>query len=142
MSDIPWWRRSLPGDLGPLAEPEDQPDTERYRLAVARLRAADPDGEQWVSALAAWETLRRLPHDAEGAVLVSDQALVEVWAVNDDIWGAWRSMLMRAGLLQEAPGGYYVNPLQAGPQRADENTDESTGESPETPRDEPNDQPD
>ena len=128
MSDIPWWRRSLPGDLGPLAEPEDQPDTERYRLAVARLRAADPDGEQWVSALAAWETLRRLPAGPEGAVIVTDQRLVEAWELNDDIWGAWRSMLMRAGLIQEAPDGYYINPLQAGPVAAEENSNESTDE--------------
>jgi hypothetical protein len=126
MSEIPWWRRSLPGDLGPLAEPEDQPDTERYRLAVARLRAADPDGEQWVSALAAWETLRRLPLDDDGSLVISDARLVEVWELNDDIWGAWRSMLIRAGLLQEAERGYYVNPLQGSPSAADENTDETT----------------
>jgi len=111
MNDIPWWRRSLPGDLGPLAEPEDQPDTERYRMAVARLRDADPDGEQWVSALAAWETLRRLPTDADGAVVISDRRLVDAWELNDDIWAAWRTMLTRAGLLQDAPSGYYVNPL-------------------------------
>ena len=111
MNDIPWWRRSLPGDLGPLAEPEDQPDTERYRMAVARLREADPDGEQWVSALAAWEVLRRMPTDADGAVVVSDRQLIDAWELNEDIWGGWRTMLVRAGLLQEAPSGYYVNPL-------------------------------
>jgi hypothetical protein len=111
MNEIPWWRRSLPGDLGPLSEPEEQPDTDRYRMAVARLREADPDGEQWVSALAAWEVLRRLPTDADGAVVIADKRLIEAWELNDDIWGAWRTMLMRAGLLQEAPSGYYVNPL-------------------------------
>jgi len=137
MSDIPWWRRSLPGDLGPLAEPEDQPDTERYRLAVARLRAADPDGEQWVSALAAWETLRRLPHDADGAVPISDRTLIEVWELNEDIWGAWRSMLTRAGLLQEAPGGYYVNPLQTGPQTAEENNEDPSDDPNERSNEEP-----
>jgi hypothetical protein len=109
----------LPGGLGPLNEPEGEPEVERYRLAVSRLRQADPDGQNWLSALAAWEVLRRMPTDADGAVVVEDHELIAVWEIKGETWARWRAMLVRSGFLLDAASGYYVNPLQKSTEAAD-----------------------